>query len=169
MAHTATSACRPSIPRCRRYSEKRVTGRRFSASGISAVFRILDRSRAATIISGDSAEASSTTSRTSTGGAQSDTDDLWDDDVKIHADWLPDGSARPTKPIKSIDGYVKQRKAILHQPAFQCAALALGGSGRRGAVADADQPRRLRCRHAQDLRPHGWRDGSAGRPHIKGA
>jgi arylsulfatase A-like enzyme len=43
------------------------------------------------------------------GGAQSDTDDLWDDDVKIHqTGYLTDLLAEQA--IKSINGYVKQRK-----------------------------------------------------------
>jgi arylsulfatase A-like enzyme len=43
------------------------------------------------------------------GGAQSNTDDLWDDDVKIHQNgYLTDLLAGQA--IKSIDGYVKDRK-----------------------------------------------------------
>jgi len=43
------------------------------------------------------------------GGAQSDTDDLWDDDVKIHQNgYLTDLLAEQA--IQSINGYVKERK-----------------------------------------------------------
>ena len=43
------------------------------------------------------------------GGPETDTDDLWDDDVKIHqTGYLTDLLA--AQAVKSIDGYVKQRK-----------------------------------------------------------
>ncbi len=46
------------------------------------------------------------------GGAQSNTDDLWDDDVKIHQNgYLTDLLA--DQAVKSINGYVKQRKPFL--------------------------------------------------------
>ncbi len=102
------------------------------------------------------------------GGAQSDTDDLWDDDVKIHqTGYLTDLLAEQA--IKSINGYVKQRKPFFISLHFNAPHWPWEGPNDEPLSKDADQPRRLRCRGAQDLRPHGGRDGSAGGTHIKGA
>ena len=102
-------ACRPDIPRFRRCSKKPVTGPRCWANGTSAPFPISGRSRAATIISGDSAAAVWITSRTNPAARNPTPTTCGTDDVKIHENgYLTDLLAEQA--IKSINGYVKERK-----------------------------------------------------------
>ncbi len=96
-----------------------------SANGTSDSFPTTARSRAATTISGASAAAASTTSRTNPAPANSDTGDLWDGDVKIEqsgymTDLIGDQA------VASVNAYAKANDTVPHQPSFQRAALALG-------------------------------------------
>ena len=65
------------------------------------------------------------------GGAQSNTDDLWDDDVKIHASgYLTDLLAEQA--IKSMDGYVKARKPFFISLHFNAPHWPWEGPGDEG-------------------------------------
>ena len=57
-----------------------------------------------------------------------DTDDLWDQDVKVHEHgYLTDLLGE--RAIASIDAYAKAKQTVPAEPALQCAALALGRPG----------------------------------------
>ena len=91
--------------------------------------------------------------------------DLWDDDMPVQQ------AGYITELLRQPRGRRGQRlcqigRAFPHQPAFQRAALALGGAGRRGGIRAraARQSARLRRRHAAHLSPHDRGDGSADRP-----
>ena len=79
--------------------------------------------------------------------------DLWDDDMPIEqvgylTDLLGD------RAVDVVNGYAKARPAVPAQPAFQCAALAVGSAGRSRRNPSAWQNARsggLRRRHAEDL------------------
>ena len=97
-------------------------------------------------------------------------DDLWDDDVGDSSGGLPDGPAR--RSCRQSDQRLRKiGPAILPEPAFQRAALAVGGAGRRSRVGadQGDQPPALRRRHAEDLSADDRADGSADWPRARRA
>ena len=150
-------------------AEGRLSDRRWWASGTWARCRSTGRCRAATSISGASTAARSTITRTASRGEA----DLWDDDVAVRAGRLPDRpDRRPRR--RPIDGIAQGEPAVLHQPALQRAALAVGGARRRGGVrsgiAKDRRLRRLRRRHAARPTPRMvQRHGPPDRPRAAGA
>ena len=117
------------------------------APGRSAEVR--SAARAATITSAASAAAPSTTTRTQRPRQQHD---LWDDDVAVHqigylTDLLGD------RAVDAINALREIRPAVPAQPALQCAALAVGGTRRRGGVEAAAQARPCATSTAARRRP----------------
>jgi len=83
------------------------------------------------------------------GPAPSNTDDLWDGDVKIQQNgYLTDLLGE--RAVAVVNDYAKSKQ----QPSFQRAALAVGGAGRRGGSAAYKIPVSLRRWLARDLCPH---------------
>ena len=120
-------------------------------------------------ISGASAAARSTISRHASRGQRRPVG-------RRHADRagrLPDRPARRSRASARSAIYAPAGKPVLHQPAFQRAALAVGRARRRGRIEAprSAQDRRAACRTSTAARrhlcAHGDAHGRAGRPRAR--
>ena len=76
------------------------------------------------------------------GGAQSNTDDLWDDDVKVHQNgYLTELLA--DQAIKSINGYTKEKKPFFISLHFNAPHWPWEGPEDEAAVENAERARRF--------------------------
>ena len=105
------------------------------------------------ITSRASAAARSTTTRTRTRAASMICGTATN---RVHAARLPDRPAGRSRRRRRSTSYATRKKAVPAEPALQCAALAVGGTGRSRRIRPAarQQPAPFRRRHAADLFPH---------------